>query len=203
MASERAIYWFAVGVVALGLNSRHQQREACWVHKLADRSIQAAECVTARGLSLLSMAEVMLGKNPGEIDRLQAALGRLEARQSQAVLDDQPKLAQAQRDLEQLNIQMNDVKIAVPKVRCPRAKIAAELSNQFVDVNVPEMVDGTMVVNGTQIDLRELQSLQPLQSLPSLESLRSLRDFRAIAPQVPRGRVQVKIYKMKTDGGPI
>ena len=173
MASEKAIYWLAVGVVALGLNSTYQRSESCWVQRMAGRSVRVAERAAQRGLNLLSLAEVMIGRNPADLARLQGALARLEARsEAEPSVDMHQELAQTQRDLQQLNVELRDMKVAVPHVRCPKARIAMDFRQQLADMDTSELADPTIYVDVPRVDVPQLD-LRGLESLPSLQSFQS------------------------------
>lgn len=239
MASEKAMYWLAVGVMALGLNSSYQQGEFSWAHKVADHAVLAAEHAAQRGLTRLSMAEVMLGRNPADLARLQGALAWLEARQTlRAAQTDE--LAQAQ--MEDLNGELQDLKSSAADRKCQQEKIAQQLRGHLadvrvpqihvrvpqidvrvpeVDVRMPEVVDGMMVVDGTQVDLRGLESLRSLETLQSLQglpsmhslaglgSLRSLRSLGALRSmqnfqmQCPRSHLHVRVQASQEGGSTI
>jgi len=216
MVSDKAMYWLAVGVVALGLNSTYQQGEFRCAHHLADCAIRSAEHAAQRGLAVVSMAEVMLGRNPADVARLQGALARLEARSESAPsVDVQNDLAQAQSDLEQMNVELQGLNTAVRvNVPCPEAR---QIRHRLAVITVPQVTDGELVVNGTTVDLSGLESLQsleslrsleavrglqPIRSMQSLESLRSLRELRSLQ-QIPRGHVTIRVHKTNTDDGTI
>jgi hypothetical protein len=205
MASEKAMYWLTVGLVALGLNSTYQQGQFCWAHRIADRAMVAVERTAERGLSMLSVAEVMAGRNPSAVTRLQGALARLEARDG--VRDAQAEdLAQAQRDLQELNLQLENLQGAV-KVHCPRARVPRRFEDQSVNVTVPRMENGMVVVNGTQVDLRGLESLRSLESLQNMEAFKSfetmntMQNFRFVVPSVPNKQMKFEFRMEKTDDG--
>jgi len=219
MVSDKAIYWLAVGLVALGLNSKYQQGEFRCAHQLADCAVRSAEHAAQRGLAVVSMAEVMLGRNPTDVARLQGALARLEARsENLPSAEIQRDLAQAQRDLEQMNVEMQGMNTAVT-VNVPCSEVR-QMRHRFTAVTVPQVNDGELVVNGTTVDLRGLESLeslqslealqgvQPIQSMQSLESLRSLkslgslREFRSLN-HGPSGHLTIKVRKVHNDDGTI
>jgi hypothetical protein len=222
MVSDKAMYWLAVGVVALGLNSKYQQGEFRCAHRLADCAVLSAEHAAQRGLAVVSMAEVMLGRNPADVARLQGTLARLEARsENLPSADVQQDLARAQHDLEQMNVELQGMNTAVRvNVPCPEVR---HMSHRFTAMTVPQMTDGELVVNGTTVDLRGLESLQsleslrsletlqdlqPIQSMQSLESLRSLQSLGSMRERrswnhVPGGRLTIKVRKMHTDDGTI
>ena len=49
MTSEKAWYWLAAGVLALGLNGAYQDGQFGWVHGIADRSTEIVERASMRG----------------------------------------------------------------------------------------------------------------------------------------------------------
>jgi hypothetical protein len=216
MATDKAIYWLAVGAVALGLNSKYQQGEFGSAHRLADCAVRSAEHAAERGLAAVSMAEVMLGRNPADVARLQGALARLEARSENVPsVDVQQDLAQAQRDLEQMNVELQGMNTAVRvNVPCPEVR---QMRHRLTAMTVPQVNDGELVVNGTMVDLRGLESLRSLETLqdfqvtPSMQSLESLRSLQSLGSMrqlrswnhVTGGRLTIKVRKMHTDDGPI
>ena len=216
MATDKAIYWLAVGAVALGLNSKYQQGEFRCAHRLADCAVRSAEHVAQRSLVAVSMAEVMLGRNPAEVAQLQAALGRFEARsENLPSVDVQQDLAQAQQDFEQMNVELRGMNTAVRvDVPCPEAR---HMRQRFTAMSVPQMIDGELVVNGTTVELpgmeslrslETLQDLQPIQSTQSLESLRSLPSLGSMRElrswnHVPGGRLTIKVRQTHADDGTI
>ena len=62
MRSDKAWYWLAAGVLALGLNGAYQDGQLGWAHVLADRATAAVERALYAGQHFLAMAEVMLGR---------------------------------------------------------------------------------------------------------------------------------------------
>jgi hypothetical protein len=231
MVSEKAMYWLAVGVMALGLNSSYQQGEFRWAHKLADHAVQAAEDAAQSGLTRLSMAEVMLGRNPVDVARLQGALAWIEARQTVRAAQTE-ELAQAQAQLEDLNGELQDLKSSAVEMKCQETERAQHVREQLsdvrvphihvkvpqIDVQVPEVVDGMLVMDGNQVDLRGLESLRSLESLNSLQgmqsmqslaglrslrSLRSLSSMRNFQVMCPRGPMHVHVHTSHEDGGTI
>jgi hypothetical protein len=212
MASEKAIYWLALGVLALGLNGTYQQGEARWVNRLAERSVQIAEHTAQRGLNLVSMLDVMLGRDPSDVARLQAALAQLEARQAESSAMAQAEIAGAQRQLGRMNFEMRRMRMTAPRFQCPEEKIKMKVRESLSRMTVPAMVDETLVVNGRAIDFNDVNSLQSLQSMESLKALESMQsaqsfqsfnfdhNFRFAYPDTSAPEVHVKIHKSESDG---
>jgi len=122
MASEKAWYWLAAGVLALGLNGAYQDGQFGWAHGIVDRSMSLVERASERGLSFASMAEVMLGRSPETSGWTEAALEKLQARTACSRVEmaqRQIAMAQMQRDLAaaQIDRQLAKVETKMDKVR--------------------------------------------------------------------------------------
>jgi hypothetical protein len=185
--------------MALGLNSSYQQGEFRWAHQVADHAVQAAEDAAQEGLNRLSMAELMLGRNPADVARLQGALAWLEARQTVRAAQTE-ELARAQAQLEDLSGELQDLKSSAADMKCQQTEIAQQVREQLadvriphihvrvpqIDVQVPEVPNGMLVMNGSPVDLRgleslrSLESLNPLQGMQSMQSLAGLRSLRSL-----------------------
>lgn len=77
MASDKAIYWLAVGVMAVGfLNSAVSSQG--WLTRLERRSVQAANEIS--GQSLATLAQVNLAVRSDRCVRTQAAAARMRAK---------------------------------------------------------------------------------------------------------------------------
>jgi len=83
MASEKAIYWTAVGVLALSLGNHFVKRTdgGC----LAERSVAAVDRLSAHASHLMAMAGVILwrtsmplGSTETEVDSMQARLASVD-----------------------------------------------------------------------------------------------------------------------------
>jgi hypothetical protein len=211
MANEKAMYWLAVGVVALGVNSAFQDREVQWTQKLADHSAAAVERIAERGLDTLAMAETVLGRNPAESTRLQAALGRLQAKTARV----QAALARQQAARDRMQAQLDRVEAqrlridqkyviersADPKYilhlkdTCPR-KIRVRVPDVQVDVQpVAQWQDWSS--SRPWENLKGMENLRGMESLRSLESLRNLPnasdfDFSSMDLNIPQPQVRVE-----------
>jgi len=64
MISDKACYWVAIGVLALGLNANYQDGGVLWGRQLARSAQMAAGKLAARSAAYLALAHVMLG-SPG------------------------------------------------------------------------------------------------------------------------------------------
>src|SRR5262249_33168168 len=107
MRSENAWYWLTAGVLALGLNGAYQDGQLNWMHNLADRTTALVDGVSERGLEVVSMAEVMLGKSPENFGQAQAAIQRMQAK----IVCDRVTRAQRQMAMAQAREQMAEAKL--------------------------------------------------------------------------------------------
>jgi hypothetical protein len=125
MTSNRAWYWMAAGVLALGLNGAYQDGEFSWAHCLVDRSMGLFQRISDHGREFVAMAEIMLGRMPEARDRAQAAVESREA-----VLDrSQAKLEALQEKMiceRMANLQR---RMAMEQVR--RALIEADVERKL------------------------------------------------------------------------
>jgi hypothetical protein len=148
MRTDKAWYWLAVGVLALGLNGAYQDGQLGWAHVLADRATGAVERATLRGEHFLTMAQVMLGREPRAFGRTEAAI---EGIQNRIVCDRvahaqrQMAIAQVREQLAQARVQQ---KMAMVQMKMNRVRmITSERANQFRDcdgfskvvVNIPDL----------------------------------------------------------------
>jgi hypothetical protein len=134
MQSQKAWYWLAAGVLALGLNGAYQDGQLGWVHCLADRVAGSIERVSERGVHFVTMAEVMLGRSPGTFSRTEAALQKIQSKAAcarVARVQRQVAMAQVRQQLAEADIQRK-MDLARMKMDTVRA-ITIDRTNRFRD----------------------------------------------------------------------
>lgn len=80
MASEKAWYWIAVGVMALLVSNNVLARHGGAVRSFADRSVAAVERISGDADRFVAMAEMMLGRGETGFARTQTAVARAQTR---------------------------------------------------------------------------------------------------------------------------
>jgi hypothetical protein len=147
MRTDKAWYWLAAGVLALGLNGAYQDGQLGWAHVLADRATTAVERVTFRGQHFIAMAEMMLGREPQALGHTQAAIERIQNR----IVCDRVARAQRQMAMAQVREQLAQAKVqqkmAMVQMKMGRVRMLADRASQFRDcdgfsnvvVNVPDL----------------------------------------------------------------
>lgn len=134
MASEKAIYWMAVGVVALSLGNHFVSRyDGKW---LADQSLAAVQRISGQANRAMAMAGLMLGQTlmpllgaDTEVARIQTRLASVDtvmARQQAAC---------ARLEVERARLMASQLQQMRPETVCPR---------QVLKLNVPSPRDGTI-----------------------------------------------------------
>ena len=90
--NNKALYWIALGVFALGLNSEYQKGNLPLAHRVADRAEAVYSQVAARAEQTLALARLMTGSQHSSVD---ATLAQQQAEVERVV-------AQHQAELEKL-----------------------------------------------------------------------------------------------------
>ena len=65
MASNKAFYWLALAVLALGLNNEYHRGRMQPLHRLVSRSEATINCLAMRAREYVVLAKVMLSNRPG------------------------------------------------------------------------------------------------------------------------------------------
>jgi hypothetical protein len=150
MTSENAWYWLAAGVLALGLNGAYQDGQFGWVHGIADHSTEMVEQASMRGLTFVTAAEVMLGRNPASLQRMQGKLACKRIEMAERQID----MAQMQRDLALARV---DRQVAKVQVKMDKVRVIA-----IENANRAQKCSGfsRMVVTIPQVELPNIPDVQ-------------------------------------------
>jgi hypothetical protein len=192
MASEKAWYWLAAGVLALGLNGAYQDGKFQWAHRLADQSAMLVEHVRDQGCRFVAMAEIMLGHDSSGLARAQDRLARLQDRLSTQQVDRMQRQMEAaqlkvERAQERMVILQQDepcshshrFMVQVPEVNVPAVNVPAVNVRAFVpNITVP-------AVNVPSVQIPEINV--PQVSIPRIV----IPAVRIPAVKVPPVHVQV------------
>jgi len=86
MNTDKAVYWIAVGVLALGLNSEYQHGNLAALHRVAERADSVVCRVTMRAERTLAVARLLTSRDGSAADDLVASAGAAETARDKAVL---------------------------------------------------------------------------------------------------------------------
>jgi hypothetical protein len=126
MASDKGLYWIALGVLALGVsNSLVNQHTGCF-RSLAVRAAAIAQNLSAKAIDRIAMGEAVLGRGQATVARTQTAMDRAQVRMAfvQTVV--------ARRQAEIVRLQNERVqaitreRISRAIARCPRKTVTVE-----------------------------------------------------------------------------
>jgi hypothetical protein len=92
MDTNKAAYWIALGVLALGLNSEYQHGSSMGLHRVAEHAGSALCRMATRAEETLAVARVLTRREGFPADGLSAATGGAEmARAQEELLRDQAR----------------------------------------------------------------------------------------------------------------
>jgi hypothetical protein len=140
--NNQALYWIALGILALGLNGEYQKGNLPLAHRVADHA-EAAFCkVAMKAEQTWTLARVLTGNQEFRADdesqaRQQAEIGRVMA-DRQADLDRTMALRQAdldriQRRLDRLHMVMDQAQVEkLRKLELVRFKMSDATSRRIV-----------------------------------------------------------------------
>ncbi|HZS96219.1 MAG TPA: hypothetical protein VFA40_05540 [Terriglobales bacterium] len=177
MRTDKAWYWLAAGVLALGLNGAYQDGQLGWAHVLADRAAAAVERASLRGQHFVAMAEIMLGREPQAFGHTQAAIERI---QNRIVCD---RVAHAQRQIamahvrEQLAEAKVQQKMAMVQMKMGRVRMIADRAKQFRDCDGFSKV----VVNMPDLPKIDLSNIPDIE-VPDVPEVNVVVDTRSKEP---------------------
>ena len=80
MASDKALYWIAVIVMALGLGNSFVNDHPDWTRAAAGRPMVLADAACSRLSSMASVVDLMFGRSQEGVARTQVAMARVQGR---------------------------------------------------------------------------------------------------------------------------
>ena len=83
MDTNKAAYWIALGVLALGLNSEYQHGRFVALHRVAEHAGSALCRIATRAEQTLAVARVVRGRQEFPADNLLSANSRAEMARAQ------------------------------------------------------------------------------------------------------------------------
>ena len=134
MISDKAIYWIATVVLALGVGNSLSTAHPDWAQAASERPLMLADAACNRLANLATLADLMFGRSQVGIDRTQVAVARVQSRLASV----QARLAS--REARIARIQQERV-LTFTRERMNRMVVDCPKPDPGVDVTV--QVDGT------------------------------------------------------------
>ena len=160
--NNKALYWIALGVFALGLNSEYQKGHLAFAHGIADRA-EAVFCqVAAKAEQTLAVARVLTGRQEFAVDdqflaRQQAEVERVMA-EHQADLD--RAMALRQVDLDGVQRKLKRMHIVLDRVQVEKLRQLERVRFRLSDATSRRIVvcpqTGTRVTVDAEPDIADL-----------------------------------------------
>lgn len=160
--NNKALYWIALGVFALGLNSEYQKGNLPLAHQVADRAGAVLCQVSARAQQTLALARVLTGQQEFQVDdgflaRQQAEVDRVMA-EHQAQLDRAMALRQA--ELDRLQQRLERVHVVLDREQLNKLRVLDRASFKFSNATTRRTVicphTGTRVTVDAQPDVADV-----------------------------------------------
>lgn len=138
--ADKAWYWVALGVLALGLNQGFPNGRMDLPRRIADRSAALAEELSGRAIRTLALMQAATGRPGSEFETVQPALARVQANLACA----QATLARKQAEMTMRKVdvvrrQRDQIRALVVDKMCVRKQILTGLPNA-----APVPHDGTI-----------------------------------------------------------
>ena len=126
MASDKALYWIAAIVMALGLGNSFVNDHPDWAQAVAERPLIVADAACSRLTNLATVADLMFGGSQTGIARTQVAMARVQNRLASV----QARIASRQAEMARMEAQrvrtITIERINRNPVICPRQTMDAD-----------------------------------------------------------------------------
>jgi hypothetical protein len=134
MATDKALYWIAICLMAVGLGNSFVNHHRDFTRNLGLRAMIVADTISGRTQGQIDRANVFFDRTQAGFDRSQAAVDRVQTR----VACLQTRIAQRQA--------------ALARAQAVRTRMAVAQSVRNIVVTVPEIPSKTIVVAGWDDD---------------------------------------------------
>ena len=133
MASEKALYWMAVGVLALIVGNHFVSKYSGECAR--ERALASVRCLSSEATHSLAMAEVMLARTSLPWASSENAMARVQTRLAsmQTVVARQEaacariETQRAMQEMQQMRLQVicprQNVRVEIPRIEVPRIEI--------------------------------------------------------------------------------
>jgi hypothetical protein len=125
--NNKALYWIALGVFALGLTSEYQQGNLPLAHRVADRAGAVLCQIATRAEQTLAVARVLTGRPAPEFRVDDQLLARQQAEVERVLAEHQADLDRAmdlrQADLDRLQQRLDRVHVVLDRAQLAKVRV--------------------------------------------------------------------------------
>jgi hypothetical protein len=160
--NNKALYWIALGVFALGLNSEYQQGNLSLAHRVAGHAGAVLCKIATRAEQTLAVARVLTGSQQSSVDDQFIALQQAEV--DRALAEHEAEMARAmalrQGDVDRIQRRLDRVHMVVDRAQLSKMRILErtrfKLSNAATRSIVVCPETGTRVMVDADPDIADL-----------------------------------------------
>jgi len=160
--NNKVLYWIALGVFALGLNSEYQQGNLSLAHRVAGHAGAVLCKIATRAEQTLAVARVLTGRQQSSVDDQFIALHQAEV--DRALAEHQAEMARAmalrQGDMDRIQRRLDRVHMVVDRAQLSKMRILErtrfKLSNAATRRIVVCPQTGTRVMVDADPDIADL-----------------------------------------------
>ena len=125
--NNKALYWIALGVFALGLNSEYQKGNLPLAHRVADRAGAVLCQIATRAEQTWAVARVLTGRSAPEFRVDDEFLARQQAEMERVMVEHQADLDRAmalrQVDLDRVQEKLDRMHSAIERAQVVRMRV--------------------------------------------------------------------------------
>ena len=160
--NNKALYWIALGVFALGLNSEYQKGRLQFAHRVADRA-EAILCqVAARAEQTWAVARVLSGRQEFRVDDQFLALQQTEV--DRVMAEHQADLAHAralrEADMDRIQQRLDRMHVVLDRAQMSKLRIMERTRFKLANATSRRIVvcpqTGTQVTVDAEPDVADL-----------------------------------------------
>ena len=160
--NSKALYWIALGVFALGLNSEYQKGNLQLAHRVADRA-EALLCqVAARAEQTWAVARVLSGRQEFRVD--DQFLARQQTEVDRVMAEHQGDLARAmalrEADMDRIQQRLDRMHVVLDRAQMSKLRVLERTRFKLANATSRRIVicpqTGTHVTVDTKPDIADL-----------------------------------------------
>jgi hypothetical protein len=160
--NNKALYWIALGVFALGLNSEYQQGNLSLAHRVAGHAGAVLCKIATRAEQTLAVARVLTGSQQSSVDDQFIALQQAEV--DRALAEHQAEIARAmalrQGDMDRIQRRLDRVHMVVDRAQLSKMRILERTRFKLANAATRRIVmcpeTGTRVMVDADPDIADL-----------------------------------------------
>jgi hypothetical protein len=162
--NNKALYWIALCVFALALNSEYQQGRLPIAHRVADRAGAVLCKIATRAEQTLAVARVLTGRSAPEFHVDEEFLARQQAEVDRGMAEHQAEMARAmamrQADLDRIQRRLDRVHMVLDRAQLSKMRIIEQTRFKLSNASTRHFVacpqTGTQMTVDAEPDIADI-----------------------------------------------